>query len=119
MYEKNGVTFLNEAHYKRFIYLSSIRYSKFENDREYGACFYILSSSLAIFEKTKDCVTRDGIKTNSIIRKSYSTSEGYMVKISAALFNNISSYKLDFYWVVKLDAVQYAVISEAFRLRRK
>jgi hypothetical protein len=87
-------------------------------DKEYSSCFYLLSSSDSIYQKTKACINVNGVKTTSVLRKSYSTSEEYIAKIAVALFNSISSLKTDFYWVVKLDTTQYEVVMEAFRIRR-
>lgn len=115
-YEKHGINFIDEDHYKRFTILHQAANKIL--DSEYSSCFYLLSFNKDIFGKTRQCVSKDGIKVNSITRKAYSTSEEYIAKIAVALFNRLSDLKLDFYWVVKLDSQQYAGVLEAFRIRR-
>jgi hypothetical protein len=114
----NNFNFIDEEHRKRFNKMCAKKDLQCF-DTEYCAAFYILTSSVKLFEATFNCIDKDGIDTSKIKRMRYlSTTEGYMARIAIALFNSIQSLKLDFYWVARLNTEQYEIILEAFRIRR-
>lgn len=86
-------------------------------DPEYASAVYIFSADLAIWNKAKDYIDRDGINI-AIMRKEVDFSGGYgvLVQLAGNLFNG--EEHIDPLELLRLDEGNFRVALTALKLRR-